>query len=155
MTEARDATKPPRMALRSPVEAAAPAGFAPIELFDPFEAHVGPLFERIEADGARVAAFRADERHVREDGSVHEGMMMTFADAFMGGAAWRDAGGKPCVTLSLQTSHLGEAKRGDVVECRAKVEHRTRAIVFVSAAFTVSGEPVMTATSLWKILGAR
>ncbi|MDR3498918.1 MAG: PaaI family thioesterase [Parvibaculum sp.] len=155
MTEARDATRPPRVALPSPVEAEAPEGFAAIELYDPFEAHVGPLFERVEADGGRVSAFRVDGRHVREDGTAHEGMMMTFADAFMGGAAWRGTDGQPCVTLSLQTSHLGDAKLGEVVECRARVEHRTRAIVFVSATFTVAGEPVMTATSLWKILGAR
>ncbi len=155
MTEARDATKPPRVAIVSPVKAAAPEGFAAIELFDPFEAHVGPLFERVEADGMRVAAFRVDERHVHEDGTAHEGMMMAFADAFMGGAAWRGTEGKSCVTLSLQTSHLGEARLGDVVECRARMDHRTRAIVFVSADFSVGGQPVMTATSLWKILGAR
>lgn len=155
MTEARDATRPPRIPLTSPVEVAAPEGFQAVELFDPFEAHMGPLFERAEADGSRVTAFRADERHVRADGTVHEGMMMTFADAFMGGAAWRGSGGKPCVTLSMQTSYLDDVQLGEVVECRARVEHKTRAIIFVSANFSVGAKPVMTATSLWKVLGER
>lgn len=150
MTESATA----RIPLPSPVEVAAPEGYVRIALFDPFEAHMGPLFERIEGD-ARVSAFRVDERHVRSDGTAHEGMLMTAADAFMGGTAWRGSGGKPCVTLSMQTSYLDDVDLGDVVECRAKVEHRTRAIIFVSAAFTVAGKPVMTATSLWKVLGER
>lgn len=151
MTESATA----RIPLPSPVEAAAPDGFQRIDLFDPFEAHVGPLFEREAADGARVLAFRVDERHVREDGTAHEGMMMTAADACMGGVAWRGSGGKSCVTLSMQTSYLDDVRLGDVVECAARVDHRTRAIIFVSADFTVGGAPVMTATSLWKVLGER
>lgn len=151
MTESATA----RIALPSPVDVAAPEGFVRLDLFDPFEAHVGPLFEREAPDGARVLAFRVDERHVRADGTAHEGMMMTAADACMGGVAWRGAGEKSCVTLSMQTSYLDDVRLGDVVECAARVEHRTRAIVFVSADFTVSGAPVMTATSLWKVLGER
>lgn len=146
-----DARKP----IPSPVTVTPPPGFAAQELHDPFEAHMGPLFERYEADGERVSAFIADERHLREDGTVHEGMMMTFADAFLGGAAWRGSGGKPCVTMSLQASFLADVPRGATIECRTRVEKRTRSVMFVSASFTVGGEQVMTATSLWKVLGER
>ena len=144
-----------RTPLPCPRDVAAPAGFEAQDLHDPFEAHMGPLFERVNADGTRISAFVADERHLNAEGIVHEGMMMTFADAFLGGAAWRGSGGKPCVTMSLQASFLGEARLGDVVECRTKVEKQTRSVMFVSASFTVAGEPVMTATSLWKVLGER
>lgn len=155
MTESRDASAPVRRPLPTKSGVPAPEGFAPVEIFDPFEAHVGPQFERIEADGSRIAAFVADERHVREDGTVHEGMMLTFADAFMGGAAWRGSGGRSCVTLSMQASQFGEAKLGDTIFCRTSVDHRTRAIIFISADFTVGDQRVMTATSLWKVLGER
>lgn len=155
MTEQRDKAAPPRRPLASFAAVATPAGFGEVELFDPFEAHVGPFFERVDAEEERLSAFIVDERHLRRDGTVHEGMMLAFADAFMGGAAWRGSGGKSCVTLSMQTSHLGEAKLGDLVLCRTKLEHRTRAIIFVSATFAVGDEKVMTATSLWKVLGAR
>ena len=136
-------------------DVSAPEGFEAQDLHDPFEAHMGPLFERVNADGARVAAFIADERHLDAEGCVHEGMMMTFADALLGGAAWRGSGGKPCVTMSLQACFLSTARLGDVIECRTKVEKQTRTVMFVSASFTVEGEPVMTATSLWKVLGER
>lgn len=140
--------------LPSPVTVAPPEGFALSVLHDPFEAHVGPLFEKTEADGARIFSFIADARHVNETGAVHEGMMMTFADAFLGGAANRAAGGD-CVTLSMQASFLAEARVGDVIECRTQIDRITRAIVFVSGRFSVGGDDVMTATSLWKVLGAR
>ncbi|MEX1154573.1 PaaI family thioesterase [Parvibaculum sp.] len=140
--------------LPSPVSVAPPAGFVPSEIHDPFEAYMGPLFERTEADGSRLFAFIADARHVDETGAVHEGMLMTFADAFLGGAANRAAGGD-CVTLSMQASFLTEARAGDVIECRTQIDRVTRAIIFVSGRFSVSGADVATATSLWKVLGAR
>jgi len=115
---------------------------------------VGPLFERGE-DGERLFAFIVDERHVGEDGTVHEGMMLTFADAFLGSAAHRGADGKTCVTLSLQASFLKGAKPGDLVVCHPKLERKTRAIIFVSGRFSVGDEDVMTATSLWKVIGER
>ena len=140
--------------LPSPVSVAPPEGWRVSALHDPFEAYVGPLFERTEADGSRIFSFIADARHVDETGAVHEGMLMTFADAFLGGAANR-AGGGDCVTLSMQASFLAEAHVGDVIECRTKVDRVTRAVVFVSGRFSVGGADVATATSLWKVLGAR
>ncbi|MEP0709015.1 PaaI family thioesterase [Parvibaculum sp.] len=143
-----------RKPLSSPVDVAVPDGWRSSALHDPFEAHVGPLFERGE-DGERLFAFIVDERHVGEDGTVHEGMMLTFADAFLGSAAHRGADGKTCVTLSLQASFLKGAKPGDLVVCHPKLERKTRAIIFVSGRFSVGDEDVMTATSLWKVIGER
>ena len=155
MTEGDAKAAERRKPIASPRDVTPPEGFAAQDLHDPFEAFMGPLFERYEEDGACVTAFIADDRHVYEDGSVHEGMMMTFADAFLGSAAHRGTGGKPCVTMSLQARFLGTAKLGDTIICRTKVEKKTRAVMFVSGAFSVNDEPVMTATSLWKVLGER
>lgn len=143
-----------RTPIPSPVDVDAPKGWKLSVLHDPFEAHVGPLFER-EENGERIFGFFADERHLDGEGAVHEGMLMTFADAFLGSAAHKGAGGRSCVTLSLQASFLNEAKAGDFIECRTRVDRTTRAIIFVSARFSVGEEDVMTATSLWKVLGER
>jgi acyl-coenzyme A thioesterase PaaI-like protein len=142
-------------ALPCPRDVPPPPGFRSHDLHDPFEALFGPYFERFEADGARVTAFIVDDRHVNADGFAHDGALMSFADAKLGGAASRGAEGKPCVTMSLQASFLADVKCGDTVVCRTKIEKRTRSVMFVSAAFTVDDEPVMNATSLWKVLGAR
>lgn len=143
-----------RRPIPSPVDVAPPDGWRQCELHDPFEAHVGPLFER-EENGERIFGFFADERHLDDQGAVHEGMLMTFADAFLGSAAHRGSGGKGCVTLSLQASFLEDAKEGDFIVCRARVDRATRAIIFVSAHFSTDEKDVMTATSLWKVLGER
>lgn len=143
-----------RRPIPSPVDVAPPEGWRTNMPHDPFEAYVGPLFER-EENGERIFGFFADERHLDDQGAVHEGMLMTFADAFLGTAAHKGADGRSCVTLSLQASFLTEAKAGDFIECRTKLERKTRAIMFVSARFSVRGEDVMTATSLWKVLGER
>jgi len=96
-----------------------------------------------------------DERHVNGEGEVHEGMMLTFADAFLGGAANRAAEGKGCVTLSMQASFLKPARIGDLVECHTRLERKTRAIIFVSGRLSAGGEDLVTVTSLWKVLGER
>lgn len=140
--------------LPSPAHVAPPEGWRACELHDPFEAYVGPLFER-EEEGERIFGFIVDERHVNESGTVHEGMMMTFADAFLGSAAHRGAENKSCVTLSLQASFLAAPGIGAFIECRTKLERKTRAIIFVSGRFSAGGEDAMTATSLWKVLGER
>ena len=144
-----------RKPLVTSVEVTPPPGFSQHELLDPFEAHMGPFFERVDAEGNHVGAFITDERHLRADGSVHEGMMMTFADTFLGGAALRSSQSKSCVTMSLQTSFLADLTQGDLVECHTKVDKQTRTVVFVSARFTVDGKPVMTATGLWRMVGTR
>ncbi len=137
------------------VDVPTPEGFGPVTLRDPFEAFVGPFFERTGEDGLRIHAFLVDGRHVRDDGSAHEGMLMTFADAFLGSMACQGSGGRICVTLSMQTSYPGEARLGELVLCRAKLEHKTRSILFASGQFSVGDRLVMTATSLWKVLGEK
>ena len=137
------------------MSAATPQGFFSQELIDPFEKFVGPLFEKDE-DGQRVVAFRVDERHLGSDGvHVHEGQLMTFADASMGCTAYLDNDHVPCATLSLQVSFLRFPTLGELVECRARFTRKTRSILFVEGAISVGDEPVMSATSLWKVLGAR
>ncbi len=132
-----------------------PEGFFSQDLIDPFEKFVGPIFERDE-EGQRVTAFRIAPHHLGTDGEhVHEGQMMTFADASLGCTAYWDNDHVPCVTLSLQASFLRFPKLGDLVECRARFTRKTRSILFVEGSFTVEGEPVMTATSLWKVLGSK
>lgn len=144
-----------RTPLPSTRDVAAPEGWRVSTLHDPFEAHVGPLFERDGEAGERIFGFIADDRHVNSDGEVHEGMMLTFADAFLGGAANRGAEGKGCVTLSMQASFLKPARSGELVECHTRLERKTRAIIFVSGRLSVGNEDVVTVTSLWKVLGER
>src|ERR1700761_5944496 len=97
------------------MSAKAPEGFTETRLLDPFELHVGPVFET-GTIGSKRFAFRVDERHVSARGIVHGGMMMTFADAALGQAVWDFTDRAPSVTLNMQSHFVGAAKLGDIVE---------------------------------------
>ncbi len=135
----------------------APDGYVETPLWDPFEAFMGPFFDKrvTNADGQEEVwmAFYVDDRHLNMRDVVHGGMMATFADAVLGSIAWNATGRKPFVTLSMQMNFLKGPRLGDLVECRATITRKTRAILFVAGEFFVGEEVVMTASSLWKIIG--
>ncbi|MFP4004137.1 MAG: PaaI family thioesterase, partial [Alphaproteobacteria bacterium] len=101
----------------------------------------------------RTVAFYVDERHLNGNGVAHGGMLMTFADAVLGGCAWDANGRRTCVTLSMQSNFLKPARFGDLILCRAEVVRKTRSITFVRGSFDVRGEAIFTASSLWKVVG--
>lgn len=129
-----------------------PPGYTQTHLVDPFEIHVGPIFERIE-NGARHFLLIADERHVNGRGVVHGGMLMTFADLALGGAVWDAIGNVAVVTVGMQSQFLKSARAGDHIEVTPELVRRTRSLVFMRGDFTVRGEVIYSATSVWKLLG--
>jgi len=130
----------------------APPGFTETVLADPFEIHVGPVFER-GSGGERVFLLRIGERHVNMRGVLHGGMLMTFADLALGQAAWDLTDHAHVVTLSMQSQFLKPARVGDVVEVRPRLLRRTRSLLFLRGDSQVAGELIYTASSIWKILG--
>jgi uncharacterized protein (TIGR00369 family) len=130
----------------------APEGFSEIRLIDPFEIHVGPAYGE-GAKGMRRYAFRVAAHHCNLRGVVHGGMLMTFADLALGQAVWEATGDAACVTLNMQVQFLAPAREGDLVEVRPDLTRRTRGMVFIRGDFAVAGEIVMTAQSVWKLLG--
>lgn len=130
-----------------------PSGFKETRLIDPFEVHVGPIYEQGEK-GARRFGLRIDERHVNMRGVIHGGMLMTFADATLGQAAWDACDHADCVTLNMQSQFLAPAKAGDWIEIAPVLTRRTKALMFLRGDVTVDGAPVYSVSSVWKILGA-
>jgi len=126
-------------------------GFAPMALADPFEIHIGPVFEK-GARGSRSFAIRIDERHVNRGGVLHGGMLATFADLALGAAVFDATDGAPSVTLAMQMQFLKSARAGDIVEVQPLLLRRTRAFLFMRGDFTVEDEAIFTAMSTWKLL---
>ena len=148
---------PDKTPLPSARSVSAPDGYVETPLWDPFEAFMGPLFDkRVPNDDGEPElwmAFYVDDRHVNTRKVVHGGMMASFGDAVMGSVAWNAVDRDPTVTLSMQMNFMKGPKMGDLVECHAKMTRQTRSVLFVEADFFVDGEIVMTASSLWKVLG--
>jgi acyl-coenzyme A thioesterase PaaI-like protein len=131
---------------------AIPDGFAPARLVDPFEIHCGPVYES-GAAGAKRFGLLVDARHVNMNGIVHGGMLMTFADAALGQAAWDATDHADIVTLTMQSQFLGHAREGDFIEFAPVLAKRTRTLLFFNGTFTVAGTPVFSVASVWKVFG--
>ena len=129
-----------------------PSGYVETRLVDPFEIHVGPVYEQ-GLPGSKRYALRVDARHVNMRGVVHGGMYLTFADAALGQAAWDATAHAPSVTLSMQAQFSRSAYLGDLIEVMPEVTRKTQALLFIRGDFKVSGEMVFSVQSLWKLLG--
>lgn len=127
-------------------------GFSATALVDPFEIFVGPIFES-GAPEAKTYVMRVDSRHLNRRGVFHGGMFMTLADMTLGQAVWDATDRAPCVTLNMQCHFLKPAIDGDIIQVVPELVRRTRSLVFMRGDFTVAGEVVFTASSVWKLLG--
>lgn len=132
-------------------QANAPEGFTPIISSNPFGAHIGPIFEKIEGDGF-VRAIRVSDKHLNSGGVAHGGVLMTFADIVLGQAMLNATGGGPAVTVRLVSDFIAPAKDGVWVEGRAEVSRAGKTLIFVSGALTVEGKTIFTAQGTFKPL---
>jgi len=131
---------------------AIPPGYRETRLVDPFEIFVGPVYETGEGASRRFVLV-VDARHVNLRGGIHGGMLMTLADLTLGAAVWDATDNAACVTMSMQTQFLKAAREGDLIEVCPQITRRTRSLVFARCDFTVAGELIFTAASVWKLLG--
>ena len=107
-----------------------PSDYQVYEYDDPFEDHVGPLGYKV-VDGTITFAFLADARHRNTAGTVHGGMLMTFADFALCLTATWDQPGEKCVTVSCNSEFVAPGRPGDVIEASGEVVRRTRSLTFV------------------------
>jgi uncharacterized protein (TIGR00369 family) len=119
---------------------------------DPFEIYVGPVFEK-GVVGAKRYALKVDERHLNGRRIVHGGMLMTFADAALGQAAWDATDHAPSVTLQMQVQFQRPAELGDLIEVSPVLIRKSKSLLFIRGDFEVKGNIAMTVASLWKLLG--
>ncbi|MCE2513476.1 MAG: PaaI family thioesterase [Acidobacteria bacterium] len=132
-----------------------PPGYRTYAYEDPFEDLVGPIGYRIDG-GAISFAFRSDQRHANTGGTLHGGMLMTFADYALCLTAVWDQPGEKCVTVSCNCEFVAAGQPGDVVEATGEVTRRTRSLTFVRGQLTAGGRLLLTFSAIVKRLrGAR
>jgi uncharacterized protein (TIGR00369 family) len=136
--------------LKAAREVKTPPGWNLAEQFDPFEASLGPYFQRMH-DGVREFAFVLDDRHINAQNVAHGGALLTFADAALGYAIWEATDRAPCVTVSQQSNFLSSAAAGDLITCRPEVVRKAREVIFMRADFKTEGRIVFTASAIWRI----
>ncbi|HWA92757.1 MAG TPA: PaaI family thioesterase [Rhizomicrobium sp.] len=117
-----------------------------------FNLFAGPFYRLPDAGETRRFAFIALPKHMNASGTVHGGLLMTFADIAMSRTSRLSTGARSCSTVSLSCDFAGPGRQGDLIEIAVTVTKKTRTLVFLSGQLTTGERAVMTATGLWRIV---
>jgi uncharacterized protein (TIGR00369 family) len=119
-----------------------------------FNQFAGPFY-RLKDDGdVRRFAFVAIDKHMNAAGSVHGGLLMTFADIAMSRTSRLVSGAHSCSTVSLSCDFVSPGHLGDLIEIRVRVTRQTRTLVFLSSEIFANEAVLMVANGLWRIVRA-
>ena len=121
--------------------------------FDPAEDHIGPFyFEPKDSDGFGGYGFQLKATHCNAMGSVHGGVLMTFADFALCMAATDHYETETCVTVSFSCEFLRGADLGQIISCQPRINRKTGSLVFVSGECVVDGDACFSFSSVVKRL---
>lgn len=126
-----------------------PEGFQRIARLSPFNALVGPLYER--RDGSAVSIGLAVEaKHTNSRGSCHGGVLATLADLALGYAMLAKSGDPGSfVTAHLAVDYAGAAKAGDWIESKVEIQHVGSRLAFANCYLVVGKKPVVRASAIF------
>ena len=126
-----------------------PAGYETYYNVDPFDDHVGPLGYKVE-DGKIYCAFLSRAHHANSGGTLHGGMLMTFADFALCVIATWDQPGEQAVTVSFNGEFVAAGEPGDVVESAGEIVRRTRTLTFVRGQVFVGERVLLNCSAIVK-----
>lgn len=121
-----------------------------------FTGMTGPFWFRGEGDELEVGLL-IEERHCNSNiGTLHGGVIMTFADIGLGSGVAQVMGEQRqgCVTLSLQTQFVAVARVGEFIRCRPEVVRQARDVVFVRGLIKTGDKTVASAEGIWKLMAS-
>ena len=126
--------------------------FEQISLKPGFMKHNGGLLFRTISDEEYEFTAIINENHLNAAGITHGGFIAAFVDAGAGSAAYKSADQNMCVTISLEIKFISPVKLGQKLVGKAKIQKKTRSMVFLTCELTVENKIVSTASGVWKIL---
>lgn len=118
-----------------------PADYKTLKGLSPAEDHIGPFYYR-KTDAGLVMGFQATTQHCNGLGTVHGGILMTFADYAVTMLALSGVK-ENCTTVSFTSDFIAAAKSGDWVEASGTVVKRTGSMTFVNGQLSVDGDVVL------------
>lgn len=123
-----------------------PEGFALLKPNQGYIAVSGPYYR---AAGG-LYGFQSDARHGNPNGVLHGGAILTFVDTVLGREVVRVTR-RRCATVALNSQFMAAGKPGDWIEAKVVIRKLTGSMAFVDAEVTAAGEPVLTATSIYRV----
>ncbi|WP_425996232.1 PaaI family thioesterase [Caulobacter sp. DWR1-3-2b1] len=119
-----------------------------------FNEAAGPYWIRKDGSGRTVGLLGEDQHGNGHVGTIHGGVLMTFADIALGMGVVDAANTRDCVTLQLQMQFTAAAPIGSFLTCRPELVRRTSQIVFMRGLIMAGERTIASADGIWKLLDA-
>lgn len=126
-----------------------PEGFLVAEGSDPAEDLIGPFYLKRAGDFCETGLLTA-ARHTNKLGSVHGGVLMTFADYTLCAIGKTGSTDESIVTVSLTTEFVRAAPAAEWLHGEGSVSRRTRSLVFVQGRLCHGDSVILTFSGIGK-----
>ncbi|MFO1236020.1 MAG: PaaI family thioesterase [Alphaproteobacteria bacterium] len=132
------------------------SAYVPMSAMTGFNAYIGTLLRHPgkAAGEAGRFAFVPGPQHLNGGGALHGGFLMTIADNVLGTTVHEATDGRIASTVTLNTDFLAGGTAGAPVLATAAITRKTRSLIFVAGELTQGDRVLMTASGIWKIIGA-
>jgi acyl-coenzyme A thioesterase 13 len=128
-----------------------PEGFRAIPRLSPFNALVGPLYERRQGDEVSIGLL-IEEKHSNSRGICHGGLLATVADLSLGYAMLAKTGGKGgFVTAHLAVDYAGAARIGDWIESAVEIQRMGKRLAFANCYLVCGEKRIVRASAIFAL----
>lgn len=121
---------------------------------DPYETVVGPFCFRVGDDGRAQCAFEPRPHHLNGGGTIHGGLLMSFADFSLFAIAHNALRGVRAVTLTCNSEFLSAGSLGGNVYAEGEVLRETRSLLFVRGLLSQETRPLLAFSGTLKKIRA-
>ena len=125
-----------------------PEGWHEIKRLSPFNALVGPLYERRDGDAVSIG-LAIEAKHTNSRGICHGGVLATLADLALGYAMLAKSGDKGFVTAHLAVDYAGAARASDWIESSVEIQRVGSRLAFANCYLMSAGKPIVRASGIF------
>jgi len=126
--------------------------FEQISVKSGFMKHNGGLLFKTISENEYQFKTTIKENHLNAAGIAHGGFIAAVVDAGVGTAAHRATENNSCVTISLELKFISAVKLNQELIGVAKIQKKTKSMIFLTCELTVQNKIVATASGVWKKL---
>jgi acyl-coenzyme A thioesterase 13 len=130
---------------------AVPEGWRAIPRLSPFNALIGPLYQRGAGEALSIG-LHIEEKHVNSRGICHGGALATLADLALGYAMQSRLEGDKAggfVTVQLSVDYAGSAKIGDWIESEVRIQRIGARLAFADCYLVAGGVRIVRASAIF------
>lgn len=128
----------------------APKGFREMTGLSPFNALVGPLYQRRDDKGVSIG-LRIEQKHANSRGVCHGGLLATLADLALGYAllAESETLSGNFFTVQLAVDYASPANVGDWIESQVEIQHAGARLAFANCYLVAGRRRIVRASAIF------